>query len=119
MSQAQKESIEAMLREVPIDAGGDLDLQRPLFEEFLRQQPLPEDMRLKDETLGGAPIVKLVAPGAVADRRILYFHGGVFAFGSARSGAGLAGPLARQARAAALSVRLPTRPGASIPSCVR
>ncbi|MGA2008998.1 MAG: alpha/beta hydrolase fold domain-containing protein [Solirubrobacteraceae bacterium] len=75
-----------------------------MFEEFLRQQPLPEDIRLKDETLGGAPVVKIVAPGAVADRRILYFHGGVFAFGSARSGAGLAGLLARQARATALSV---------------
>jgi len=36
MSQAQRESVEAMLRQVPIDAGGDLDVQRPLFEDFMR-----------------------------------------------------------------------------------
>jgi hypothetical protein len=41
MSQTQRESIAAMLREVPLDAGGDLGVQRPLFEEFMRRQPLP------------------------------------------------------------------------------
>jgi hypothetical protein len=39
MNQGQRASVEAMVREVSIDAGGDLDVQRPLFEEFMRQQP--------------------------------------------------------------------------------
>jgi monoterpene epsilon-lactone hydrolase len=50
---------------------------------------------LTDATLGGVPILEIAAPGAEADARILYLHGGVFALGSARADAGLASLLAR------------------------
>ena len=37
MSQAQRESVEAMLRELALGAGASLAVQRPLLEELVRQ----------------------------------------------------------------------------------
>jgi epsilon-lactone hydrolase len=50
------------------------------------------------------PGLEISVPEANADTALLYFHGGVFALGSARASAGLACLLARQARANVFSV---------------
>ena len=118
MSQAQRASVEAMVREVSIDAGGDLEVQRPLFEEFMRRQPLRDDILLTDGTLGGVPILEFAAPGAQAEARVSYFHGRVLALGSARAGAGLASLLARQARAEVASVEYRLAPEHPYPAAI-
>lgn len=84
MGQEQRETIKAMLRQAPIDAGGDLDVQRPLFEEFMRQPPLPNDIVLTDAALGGVPILEIAAPGAEEDARVLYFLGRSYGLTSSR-----------------------------------
>ena len=104
MSQEQKAAVEAILREAPLDATGDLEVQRPLFEEFMRQVPLPDDITLTEGTLDGVSILEVAPPEADDDARILFFHGGVFALGSARASAALAALLGRQARATVVSV---------------
>jgi epsilon-lactone hydrolase len=78
-------------------------VQRPLFEEFMRQVPLPDDITLTERTLNGVSSLEIAPPNA-GDAKILFFHGGVFALGSARASAPLAALLGRQARATVVSV---------------
>jgi epsilon-lactone hydrolase len=47
--------------------------------------PLPSDVSLTETTLGGVPVLEISVPEARADAALLYFHGGVFALGSARA----------------------------------
>ena len=68
------------------------------------QTPLPSDVSLIETALGGVPVLEVSVPEASADAALLYFHGGVFALGSARASAGLACLLARQARTKVFSV---------------
>ena len=104
MSQEQRAAVEAILRDAPLDATGDLEVQRPLFEEFMRQVPLPDDITLTEETLNGVPVLEVAPANADDDARILFFHGGVFALGSARASAALAAVLGRLAGATVVSV---------------
>jgi epsilon-lactone hydrolase len=104
MSQPERKSFPELLSAVPPEERGNLSRLRPLFEEFMLQTPLPSDVSLTEATLGGVPALEIAVPEATADAAVLYFHGGVFALGSARASAGLACLLARQARAKVLSV---------------
>ena len=92
------------LRPLDMQDRGDLSVLRPLFEEFMLQTPLPSDVSLTEPKLGGVPALEISMPEATTDAALLYFHGGVFALGSARASAGLACLIARQARANVLSV---------------
>src|SRR3954471_2283478 len=104
MSQEQKAAVESILRNAPLPASGDLEVMRPWFEEFMRQVPLPDDITLTEGTLNGVSILEVAPPEADDDARILFFHGGVFALGSARASAALAAQLGRLARATVVSV---------------
>jgi acetyl esterase/lipase len=104
MTQTERKSFLDLLSAVPPEARGDVAVLRPLFEEFMLQTPLPSDVSLTETTLGGVPALEISVPEANADTAVLYFHGGVFALGSARASAGLADLIARQARATVFSV---------------
>jgi epsilon-lactone hydrolase len=104
MSQPERKSFLELLSAVPPDARGDLAVLREVFAKFMLQAPLPADVSLTEMMLGGVPVLEISVPEASADAALLYFHGGVFALGSARASAGLASLLARQARAKVLSV---------------
>ena len=104
MSQPTRKSFQQLLSAVPLNSRSDLAVLRSVYEEFMLQTPLPSDASLTEMTLGGVPVLEISVPEAIADAALLYFHGGVFALGSARASAGLACLLARQARAKVLSV---------------
>jgi epsilon-lactone hydrolase len=104
MNQPERKSFPELLSAIPPQDRGDLSVLRPLFEEFMLQTPLPTDVSLRETKLGGVPALEISMPEATTDAALLYFHGGVFALGSARASAGLACLLARQARAKVLSV---------------
>jgi monoterpene epsilon-lactone hydrolase len=104
MSQPERKSFPELLSAIPPEDRGDLSRLRPLFEEFMLQTPLPSDVSLTEMTLGGVPALEISVPEATTDAALLYFHGGVFALGSARASAGLACLLAREARVKVLSV---------------
>jgi acetyl esterase/lipase len=94
MSQPERKSFPELLSAIPPESRGDLSLLRPLFDEFMLQTPLPSDVSLTETRLGGVPALEITVPEATTDAVLLYFHGGVFALGSARASAGLACRLA-------------------------
>jgi hypothetical protein len=114
-AQTERDSTESMLRKVPIDAGGDLQVQRPLFEEVIREPPLPGDILLNDALLGGVPILEIAAPGAEEEARVLYFHDGAFALRSPRAGAGLGEPHGLTSPGQGAPRRISARPRATMP----
>src|ERR1700761_341240 len=109
MSGKQQAELDALLRQLPLDFGGDLAHQRPLLQQLMTSHPLPDDVTTSPSAPGGVPAVQVAVPGARAGDVILYFHGGAYAMGSAQAAAGLAAGLACEAGAPAVSVdyRLP------------
>jgi monoterpene epsilon-lactone hydrolase len=105
MSEKQRDAIDKMLGEGPLDLGGDLLEQRPIFEQMMAATPVPDDVTTTSGTLGDVPVVTIDVEGISAnDTVILYFHGGAYAVGSAASSVGLASNLGRHARARVISV---------------
>src|SRR6201999_762217 len=89
---------------VPPESLGDMTVLRPVYEEFMLQTPVPAEVSITETELGGVLALEVCASEASADAALLFFHGGVFAMGSARSSANLAALLSRQARAKVFSV---------------
>ncbi|MEU5540515.1 alpha/beta hydrolase fold domain-containing protein [Streptomyces sp. NPDC020362] len=108
MSLEQRETVKQILRDSPFDLGGEVSLQRPLFEQMLTSQPLPGDVITTPDTLGGVPVVHVDIAGARADGVVLHLHGGGYAVGSARASASLAAQIARRSgtRVVAVDYRL-------------
>ena len=44
MSQEQRDALDGMLREGPLDLGGDVLEQRPIFEKMMAAAPPPDDV---------------------------------------------------------------------------
>jgi epsilon-lactone hydrolase len=105
MSQPKKTFPELLEKaNVPPESLGDMTVLRPVYEEFMLQTPAPSDVSFVETDLGGVLALEACAPDAAADAAVLFFHGGVFAMGSPRSSANLAGLLSKQARAKVFSV---------------
>lgn len=96
MSEEQRDALDAMLRDAPLDLGGDVQQQREIFEQMMQQTPAPDDIAATAGTLGGVPVVHIDVPGADPARVIFYVHGGAYAVGSADSSVVLASDLARR-----------------------
>ena len=104
MSQQQRDTVNALMHDAPVDVGGDAGEQRIAFEQMMTARPLPEDVTLEPTVLGEIPAVEITAAGARPDRVLLWFHGGWYALGSPRTAAGLASDVARRTGARVLSV---------------
>jgi len=117
MSQPKKTFPELLEKAaVPPESLGDMTVLRPIYEEFMLQTPAPSDVSITEVELGGVLALEIVAPEASADAALLFFHGGVFAMGSPRSSANLAGRLSRQARAKVFSVEYRLAPENPFPA---
>jgi monoterpene epsilon-lactone hydrolase len=77
---------------------------RAAFTPGDRLHPVPDDVLVTEVTAGGAPAHWLAAPGAAADRVLLFLHGGGYELGSLRSDGELA---ARLGRASGMRVLFP------------
>lgn len=118
MSRQQRQALDQLLRDGPLDIGGDVAVQRPLFESMAGAQPLPDDVAVTHRVLGGIPVVDVeIAAVGTADV-ILYFHGGGYALGSATASVGLASELSRRANARAISVNYRLAPEHPHPAAV-
>ena len=104
MSEQQRHALDQLLREGPLDLGGEVAEQRAIFEQMMGAIPVPEDVSTATATLGGVPVIHVRIAGAAADTVIFYLHGGAYAIGTAASSVGLASELARRTGAAAVSV---------------
>ena len=117
MSKQQRDAIDAVLRAEPFNLGHSTAEHRKLFDAFAIR-PYPADVAAADVTLGGVGAIELTAGGNAADPTIVYFHGGGYTAGSARSGAHLAAELARRAGGRALSVDYRLAPEHPYPAAV-
>ena len=104
MSQQQRDALEELLRNGPLDLGGDVKDQRVIFEEMMGAIPVPDDVSASPTSLGGIPVVNVDVDGTEPGPVILYFHGGAYAVGTAASSVGLASDLARHAQMRLVSV---------------
>jgi epsilon-lactone hydrolase len=108
MTAQQRDMVDQILRSAPFDLGGDVATQRPLLDQMLTSQPLPEDVRTAPGDLGGIPVIFIDIADVEPHGTILHIHGGGFALGSAAGSVGLASDLARKTgmRAVAVDYRL-------------
>jgi epsilon-lactone hydrolase len=104
MSQEQREALDTLFRNGPLDIGGDYLQQREVFTRMLTSRPLPDDVVLTPGNLGGVPVLEIGIDGVAAEGTLLWFHGGVYVLGSARTSVGLASDVARRARTRVISV---------------
>lgn len=104
MSQQQRDTVAQILRNAPVDLGGEVTEQRELFARMVAANPVPDGVRIESLSLGGIPALSIEPHATTPDSTVLYFHGGCFVVGSARASAGLAANLARKAGARVISV---------------
>ncbi|MDT5069031.1 MAG: epsilon-lactone hydrolase, partial [Mycobacterium sp.] len=118
MSQQQREALDQLLRDSPLDIGGDVDVQRPRFESIIGAQPLPDDVTVTHRVLGGIPVIDIGIASVHTTDVIVYFHGGGYALGSASASVGLASELSRRAKARVITVDYRLAPEHPYPAAV-
>jgi monoterpene epsilon-lactone hydrolase len=96
MSDDQLRTLDDMLRDGPLDLGGELQEQRRLLVEMLTSIPLPDDVVTTSGELGGVPVITVDIHGAGGGGVVLYLHGGAYAMGTAQASLGLALDVARR-----------------------
>jgi acetyl esterase/lipase len=104
VSRQQRDAVDQLLRDAPLDLGGDVAEQRVIFEQMMAAIPVPADVTTSSASLGGIPVVNVEVAGADPERVIFYLHGGAYAIGTAASSVGLASDLARRAGTLLVSV---------------
>jgi monoterpene epsilon-lactone hydrolase len=104
VSQQQREALDQLLRDAPLDLGGEVAEQRIIFEEMMAAIPVPADVTTSPGSLGGIPVVNVEAADADYAKVIFYLHGGAYAIGTATSSVGLASDLARRAGARLVTI---------------
>ena len=107
-----------MLRQAPLGAGGDVREQRRVFQEKVGAQPLPAGVTVTPAALGAVPTAEITVAGVEPRHIVLYFHGGVYEFGSAPLGADLASEIGRRIDAAVISVEYRLAPEHPYPAAV-
>jgi acetyl esterase/lipase len=117
MSKQQRDAIDAAIRTRPFDVTQETHEARKMFEAFANV-PLPGDVQAREATLGGIGVLDLSIEGSPADPVVLYYHGGGYVLGSARSGARLAAELARRTGGRAVSVDYRLAPEHPYPAAV-
>ncbi|MFI1769614.1 alpha/beta hydrolase fold domain-containing protein [Streptomyces sp. NPDC020800] len=104
MSKEQREALDTLFRTGPLEVGGDHLQQREVFTRMLTSRPLPDDVILTPGSLGGVPVLEIGIDGAAPKGTLLWFHGGFYVLGSARTSAALASHVARRTGMKVISV---------------
>jgi epsilon-lactone hydrolase len=104
VSQQQRDALDQLLRDAPLDLGGEVAEQRIIFGEMMGAIPVPDDVMTSSGSLGGVGVVNVEAAGADQSKVIFYLHGGAYAIGTAASSVGLASDLARRVGARLVTV---------------
>ena len=118
MSKQQRDAIDAAMRAEPFDLSQSTAEHRKSFEALM-VRPYPADVSPADVTLGGVSAIELTVAGHAAEPAVLYFHGGGYVAGSARTGTHLAAELARRTGGRALSVDYRLAPEHPYPAAVQ
>lgn len=114
MSTSQFDALHELLRHSPLDLGAEVAEARAVFHQMISQLPVSADVRTREVVLGGVPSVAVSLDPAAANSgasasgvegpagrggagALLYFHGGVYAVGSAGESVGLVSDIVRRA----------------------
>ena len=116
MSQQQRDDLDRMLRDGPLDLGGDVAQQRAIFAEMMQAIPIAEDVTTTPSLLGDVPVTYFDVAGASGPGILFYLHGGAYAIGSAELSVGLASDLARRSGMRAVSVDYRLSPESPYPA---
>ena len=118
MSNDQRESLDAVLRQSAFPADSDVSEQRRLLRELTSAQPPPAGVTVTAAALGGVPTGEITIDGIEPRHVVLYFHGGVYVLGDAFLAADLAAQLGRRTRATVISVDYRLAPEHPYPAAV-
>ena len=119
MTAQQRELVHQILRDAPFDLGGDVAVHRPLLEQMLTAQPLPDDVRMMPGSNSAvSPVIDIDIAGVEPWGTLFHLHGGGFALGSARGSVGLVSTLARKTGMRAVSVEYRLAPEAPFPAAL-
>lgn len=89
---------------------------RGMFEQMA--VPPPADIKCEPVNAGGVDAEWVTAPGAAADRAVLYLHGGGYVIGSAKTHRDLMGRISRGAKARVLGLNYRLAPEHPFPAAV-
>jgi monoterpene epsilon-lactone hydrolase len=117
MASRELQTVIGMMRAANPMASGDLLKIRELMGAA-PPYPKPDDIAWETVDAGGVPAEWVIPDDAEPGRAIVYFHGGGYATGDARSFRGLCSHLARAARARVLSVDYRLAPEHRFPAAV-
>lgn len=70
MSVPQRQDLDALLRQGPLDLGGELDEQRQVMEEMMAAIPLADDVKTSEVELGGVGAVLVQTASARSERTL-------------------------------------------------
>jgi epsilon-lactone hydrolase len=96
-----------------------LDEVRARVDEFYEKLPLPEGARLERVDAGGVPAIWVTTPESIAERTILYFHGGGYILGGAEGYCKMTSRIARAAQARVLVADYRLAPENAFPAAVQ
>ena len=118
MSSEQLQTIIQVLRSRPAQEGLTFEEMRADFEQATSFFSVPADVRYEEVDAGGVPAEWIMAPGATAERVILYLHGGGYTIGSVKTHRELISRLSRVAGARALAINYRLAPEHPFPAAV-
>jgi acetyl esterase/lipase len=118
MSQEQLEAIIGQLKANPILQQPTIEGVRAWFEQLGAMFPVPADVQCEPVMAASVKAEWITAPGAAADRAILYLHGGGYAIGSINTHRALAATLSREAKARVLVIDYRLAPESPHPAAV-
>lgn len=95
---AQRERVKATIRAHAFDWTAELPTIRQAYDALLTARPLPPDVEIGEDVLGGVRVVTVDVPQSRPDTTALHLHGGGYVAGAADSAAGLAAQIARRLR---------------------
>jgi acetyl esterase/lipase len=81
MASDELQAVIEMLRTQPV-LDADFPARRASMDEASAAWPVPDDVDVEPDLADGVPCEWVTAPGAAADRAILYIHGGAYTVGS-------------------------------------
>ena len=118
MASPQLQTAIEMFKSAGARMGGTLAEMRLVLEEMSAPFKLAGDVTCTPVNAGGVPAEWITAPGAVADRVLLYLHGGGYVMGSINTHREMVSRLSRAAGARALLLEYRLAPEHPFPAAV-
>lgn len=118
MTAAELANLIAMMRERPAPERPTVEFMRERMNRLIPYLPTPSDASLRPVDADGVPCEWVAAPGAAADRCILYLHGGGYVIGSIATHRTLGYNLSQAAGAQVLMVDYRLAPEHRFPAAV-